>query len=72
MNDVTVVLFIIGETILVVGSVFLAWVKMRVQLAALETLVAGLKADHIKLETQIDGISRHLSELTGYMKAKQK
>jgi sensor domain CHASE-containing protein len=72
MTDMTVVLFIIGETILVVGSVLIAWVKTKSQIAVLEALVAGLKADHVKLEKQIDGISRHLSELTGYMKAKQK
>lgn len=72
MTDTTVVIFIIGETILVVGTILIAWVKTKSQIAVLETLVAGLKSDHAKFEKRLEGISIHLAELTGSLKAKTK
>jgi len=71
MNDTTVILFIIGETILVVGAIIVAWVKTREQIAALSVHVSELKSDHGDLRTRVDGISRHLGELTGYIRAKK-
>lgn len=66
------VLFLIGQSIVIIGSVLLAYLRTQVlvaevkaQLVALHAVVATLKADHGGLQETVAGISRHVAMIEG-------
>ena len=65
-------MWLIAETILVVGAVVVSHVRTQVRLAKLELQcehindnTEGLKDDHDRLAAKVDGISRHVAMLEG-------
>jgi len=67
-----IVVFLIGQSVVIVLAIVAAYVGTKVQIAKLEVKVSTLQKDHTGLKLKLDGVSRHLSELTGYMKAQKK
>ena len=65
MTSVDIVMFLVAEAVIVVGAVFTSYLKTKVQLAQLEVHVSALQADGGKRDKKLEGISRHLSALTG-------
>ena len=63
MSELTI--FFLGQSIIIVGAILTAYVAIRVQIAKLQVEVTHLKSDHGKLAKKLDGVSRHLAELTG-------
>jgi len=62
--------YLIGQSIVIVLAIVAAYVGTKVQIAKLEVKVSTLQTDHTKLSTKLDGVSRNLSEITGYVKGK--
>lgn len=62
------------EVLLIIAAVYGAYWKQKVQgenrFTKLEVLLGRLANDHEKLEERINGMSRHLSEIKGYLEKK--
>lgn len=66
------VIFLIGQSIVIVGAIIAAYVRTRVSIAKLEVGLDNvqehtktLKSDHAELYRKVDGISRNLARLEG-------
>lgn len=67
-----VILFLIGQSVVIVGSIVVAYVKTAVAIAELkihtqatQIQTQGLSKDHGNLARQVNGISRSLARLEG-------
>lgn len=65
-------LFLIGQAVLIVGAIIATHVSMRTQLARVEatleqmvTSLDHLRQDHNRLKVKVDGISRNVALLEG-------
>lgn len=65
-------IFLAAQTISVIGSVFIAYMRTQVAIAELKTqttaltvLIDSLKQDHKYLGEKVDGISRHVAVIEG-------
>lgn len=72
-------IFLGAQTLSVIGSVFIAYMKTHVAIAELKTqnnaltvLIDGLKSDHKSLQDKVDGISRHVALIEGMEMEKAK
>jgi hypothetical protein len=63
MSEIT--LFFIGQSAVILLSFAAGYVGIKVQIAKLEVHVTTLRSDHKSLASQIQGISRSVSELHG-------
>lgn len=70
--DNTIVLLLVGQSAVIIGSVAASYIKTRVALAKLEVRgenlearLMDLKADHENLASKVDGVSRAMSRLQG-------
>lgn len=62
-------IFFLGQSVIIIGAVVAAYVGTKVQLARLEVQVKALQDGHAGRERKIEGMSRHLSELTGEVRS---
>jgi len=62
--------YLIGQSIVIVLAIVAAYVGTKVQIAKLEVKVSLLQTDHSSLKVKLDGVSRNLAEITGYVKGK--
>jgi len=65
-----IIVYLIGQSVVIVLAIVAAYVGTKVQIAKLEVKVSTLQKDHSSLKIKLDGVSRHLAELTGYVKGK--
>lgn len=67
-----IIIFLAAQTVSVIGSVFVTFMKTKVDIAelktqntALQVMVNSLKSDHKNLSEKVDGISRHVALIEG-------
>lgn len=65
-------MFLIAQSLILILAVLGAYIGTVRSIAKLEVKVDTLSTDHAGLKTKLDGVSRHLSELTGYVKGTRK
>lgn len=61
MTDV--VLFLIGQSVIIVGAILLAYIRTVVKLAVVESNTELMRIDHGQLSIKVDGISRAVARL---------
>lgn len=68
----SMILFLVGQSAVIVGAVATSYVKTRISLAKLEVRgenvefrLMDLKKDHSLLSGKVDGVSRAVSRLQG-------
>jgi len=68
MNDLLI--FFIAQSVIIIGAMLTAYVKIRIAIATLQTDVKHitrntdqLKADHVTLSNKVSGISRHVAKI---------
>lgn len=73
------IIFLAAQTVSVIGSVFIAYMRTQVAIAelkqqniAIQVLVDGLKNDQNNLGKKVDGISRHVALIEGMEMEKAK
>ncbi len=64
------VLYLIGQSFIIIGAMLVAYLKIRIAIAELKVYVGfvkeittGLQNDHKGLTKKVDGISRHVERL---------
>lgn len=74
----SILLFLLAQSLIIIGSILTAYVKTKVDIAELRLLteqtlmrVQGLKIDHEALGKKVDGISRNVGILEGMERARQ-
>ena len=63
-----IAMWLIGQGIVIVGAIFVAYNRLSVKVAVVESNTSGLKSDHNSLSKKVDGISRHVSNMEGQLK----
>jgi len=74
-----VIIFFAAQTVSVIGSVFIAYMKTQVTIAELKSqslsiqvMVDSLRLDYKSLNEKVDGISRHVALIEGMEMEKAK
>jgi len=73
MNVTTdIILFFIGQSIVIIGAMLIAYIKLRIALNTCEVGMEHINATTTRIDTnyttlseKVDGISRHVSEIEG-------
>lgn len=67
MNETA--LFLIAQSVIIIGAIVTAYVRLSVAIAVLQHNTQDLKADHGQLSKKVDGISRAVARLEGRAEA---
>jgi hypothetical protein len=63
-------MFLIAQSVVIVGAILLAYIRTAVAIAVLKSDTKQLKADHSTLVEKVDGISRAVGRLEGSVQKK--
>lgn len=71
-----IILFFVAQSVIIIGAIVAAHIRMRVELAKLaiqvkivQEMATSLKGDHGLLSSRVGGISRSLARLEGFVNA---
>lgn len=57
-------IWVIGQGVILMGALFMGYLRIQVSIARLDERGIALKEDYDTLTKKVDGISRHVAKLT--------